>query len=131
VIGPETMNTPPLIADEIGDLIVMSPDDVMKAKMNVERGRDAGEDMRRMKVRLRIDDDVENDEREGHVGEHEKRPRRTAKKSIHPSNHLLHMTRNLVNPKTKIDRHPRGLHPKIKVKRKKLINPTMTASYLS
>jgi hypothetical protein len=125
------MNTPPLIEDEIGDLIVMSPDDVMKAKTNVERGRDAGDDTRKMKMRLRIDDDVENDEREGHGGEHEKRPKRMAKKSTYRSNHLLHMTRKLVNPKTKIktDRHPREPPPKTKVKKNKETNPTPTASY--
>lgn len=135
MIGPETMNTPRPIGDEIGDLIVMSPDDVMKAKKNVERGRDAGDDTRRMKMRLRIDNDDENDEREGHVGEHEKRQRRVAKKSIYRSNHLLHMTRNLVNPKTKtkIDLHPRGPHPKTKTKAKKNKepNPLTTASCLN
>jgi hypothetical protein len=132
VIGPETMNTPPLIEDETGDLIVMSPDDVMKTKTNVERGRDAGDDTRRMQMRLRIDNDVENEEREGHVGEHEKRQRRMAKKSIYRSYHLLRMTRNLVNPKIKTDRHPRGPHPKTKTKTKAKKNkephPPTTAS---
>jgi hypothetical protein len=124
------MNTPPLIEDEIGDLIVMSLADVMKTKKNVERGRDAGEDMRGMTARLRTDNDVENDEKEGHVGEHEKRPRRMAKKSMYPSNHLLHTTRNLANPKTKTktDRLPRGPHHKTKAKRNKEPNPLTTAS---
>ena len=133
MIGQETMNTPALIEDEIGDLIVMSPDDVMKAKTNIERGRDAGDDTRRMKMRLRIDKDVENDEKEGHVGEHEKRLRRMARTSIYPSNHLLHTMRNLVNPKTKIDFHPRGPHPKTKTKAKKNKepNPLTTASCLN
>jgi hypothetical protein len=127
------MNTPRPIGDERGDLIVMSRDDVMKMKMNVERGTDAGDDTRRMKMRLRIDNDVENDEKEGHVGEHEKRPRRMAKTSIYRSNHLLHMMRSLVNPKTKIDRHPRGPHPKTKTKAKKNKepNPLTTGSCLN
>jgi hypothetical protein len=130
VIERNTMNTPALIEDETGELIAMIPDDVMKTKTNVERGRDAGDDTRRMKVRLRTDNDVENDEKEGHGGGHEKRLKRMAKKSISLSNHPLHTTRNLANPKTKTktDRLPRGPHHKTKAKRNKEPNPLTTAS---
>lgn len=129
MIGPETMNTPPLIEDEISALIAMSPGGAVKVKTTIRKGKHAGDDMKEMTVRLRTDKDVENEEKEGHEGEHEKRPRRMAKTSTYLSNLLLHTMRKLVEPKTKTDRRQRGPHPKTKAKKKKLLNPPPTASY--
>ena len=128
MIGPETMNTPAVTGDEEGASIVMSPDDIVKTKMTIERGRDAGDDTSGMKARPRIDNDVENEEREGHADEHAKKPRRMARTSMYRSNHLLHTMISLAKTKTKIDPHPRELPLKTKVKKNKEPNPLTTAS---
>jgi len=112
----------------MGASIVMSPDVAMQTKMNIERGRDAGDDTRGMKARLSIDEDVENEEREGLADEHVKKPRRMARTSMYRSNHLLHTTISLVKTKTKTDPRPKELPLKIKAKKNKVPNPLTTAN---